>query len=349
MGLLLLVVGVTWYIWVRRAKRRAGITLIKDRKFYPDRYNQTITNNRHSEFNEIEPGPVVFQPPPPPLLPRHPSTLSSGPLSRHTSYQNHVSSPVVHGGWAGAPPMDGILEDASSLARHRAPYPSSPVQPPVDRYTVLPSRSTSSSNSPTSIRFALPPPPQHPRNFRPPSATHRRYHSHQSYYNPPQYQGPDLESDSYFTPIATPPPSPLRVARRYTVFVSPPMSPSSFSTTSNPRNHPGARAEQIMATPTRPSPIVRSTFSSTDSQVVVATTRMIVMNPDSDVDPETDTEPERPSCSGRGGSPSATDIIRLYSRDLDRDQDSSSSSSVVKGEGPSSVFTNSIPASSESS
>ena len=76
---------------------------------------------------------------------------------------------------------------------------------------------------------------------------------------------------------------------------------------------------------------------------------MIVVNPDSDVDPETDTEPEGPSCSGRGGSPSATDITRLYSRDLDRDQDTSSSSSVVKGKDPSSVFTNSIPASSESS
>ena len=48
---------------------------------------------------------------------------------------------------------------------------------------------------------------------------------------------------------------------------------------------------------------------------------MMVTNPDSDVDGETDTEPDEPgrSGSGSGGSPSATDIIRLYDRGQDRD------------------------------
>jgi hypothetical protein len=319
--------------------------LIKDRKFYPDRYNQTITNNRHSEFNETEPGPVVVQllPPPTSPLPCHPSIFSPGSLSRHTSsYQNLISSPVVHGNWAGASPTIGMMGDVSPLlARHRAPYPSSPAQPLVDRYTMPPSRSTSSSNSPTSLRFALPPPPQHTRHFRPPSATHRRYHSHQSYHSPPRYQGHDLERDSYFPPVSTlhaSPPTPSRVTRRYTVIVSPPMSHSSFSTISSPRGYPVAMAESTMVTPTRRPSIARSTFSSTNSPVVTATRPMMLTNPDPDIYLETDTEPEGPSGSGRGISPSATDIIRLYGRDLDRDQDTSSSS-VLKDKDPSTVFT----------
>ena len=302
-------------------------------------YNQTVTSNRHSEFNEVDPGPVVVQPPPPhpppPPLPRYPSSLSSGPLSRQTSlYQNRVPSSGVYGGWAGAPPTDGVLEDTPPFARHRIPYPSSPVQPMVDRYTVLPSRSTSISNSLPPVRLPLNPPPQYPHPFRSPSATHRRYHSHQSYHNRPHDQGHDFEHDSYFTPIPTPHPSPpfqMRVARRYTVFVSPPMSPFSFSTLSSPQQDPPVvKGETTRAAlKSRPS-VARSTFSSMGSLDAtnngMTTKRMMITNPDSDL--ESDTEPEGPSRGSGGGSPSATDIIRLYGRD--QDQDTSSASSVLK-------------------
>lgn len=348
-GLLLLLVGVVWYVWARKAKRRTGTYLIRDRKFYPDRYNQTVTSNRHSEYNEIDPGPVVVQPPPihppPTPLPRYPSSLSSGPLSRQTSsYHNHIPSPVLHGNWAGVSPTDGMLEEA--LARQRIPYPSSPVQPPVDRYTVLPSRSISISNSPP-LRFPLKPPPQLPHAFRSPSATHRRYHSHQSYHNRPNYQGHDLESDSYFTPIPTPHPSPqvqMRVARRYTVFVSPPISPPSFPIrSSQQRDLPVVKAAMTtVALKSHPS-VVRSTFSSTDSLVAanfaITTKRMMITNPDSDVDPGTDTEPEGPSGSGSGGSPSSTDIIGFYGQD----QDTSPTSSVLKDQDSPTVPLNPIP------
>ena len=53
---------------------------------------------------------------------------------------------------------------------------------------------------------------------------------------------------------------------------------------------------------------------------------MTVTNPDLDVDLETDTEPDGSSKSG--GSPSATDIIRLYDRD--QNQDTSSASSMLR-------------------
>lgn len=231
--------------------------------------------------------------------------------------------------------MDEILEDVPPFARRRIPYLSSPVQPPIDRYTVLPSRSTSTSNSPTLLRLPLNPPPA----VRSPSATHRRYHSHQSYYNRPQYQGHDLEHDSYFTPVPTPlpsPPAPTRMVRRYTVFLSPPISPSSLSTLSSPRRDiPFVKAEATTAALKHRPSVVHSNSSSTDSLVAtndpMRTNRMMVTNPDSDIDSETDTEPEVPSSSGGRGSPSATDIIRLYGRDLDRDQDTSS---VLKKDSP---------------
>lgn len=353
-GLLLLVIGVVWYVWARRTKRRTGITLIKERKFYPDRYNQTMTSSRHSEFNEIEPSPVVVQPlphPPPPLLPRYPSILSSGPLSRQaSSYQNHVPPSCIHGNWAGAPPTDGILEGPPPLARHRVPFPSSPVQSQVDRYTMLPSRSPSTCNSPTTLRFVLNTPPRRPHHFRPPSATHRRYHSHQSYYNRPQYHECDSECDSHFAPIHAPrpsPPTPMRMARRYTVFVSPPMSPASFSTVSSPLDHPAARVEPVPTTLTpRPSIAHSKTDSLFTSSEAATTKRMMVTNPDLDVDIETDTEPERSSFSGRRGSPSATEIIRLYGRDLDRHQNTSSSS-VLEGKDTPTVSISPVPVSSE--
>jgi len=53
---------------------------------------------------------------------------------------------------------------------------------------------------------------------------------------------------------------------------------------------------------------------------------MTVTNPDLDVDLDTDTEPD--GSSKRGGSPSATDIIRLYDRD--QDQDTSAASSMLR-------------------
>ena len=358
MGLLLLVIGVVWYIWARRTRRRTRTTLIRDRKFYPDRYNQTMTSSRHSEFNEIEPGPVVVQPlphPPPPLLPRHPSILSSGPLSRQaSSYQNHVPSSCIHGNWAGAPPTNGILEDPPPLARHRIPFPSSPVQSQVDRYTISPSRSPSTCNSPTTLRFVLDTPPRRSHHFRPPSATHRRFHSHQSYYNRPQYHEYDPERDFYFTQVHTPrpsPPTPTRMARRYTVLVSPPMSPASFSTVSSPLDHPATRVESVpvILTP-RPS-VAHSKLPPTDflftSDDAATTTRMVVTNPDLDVDLGTDTEPERSSLSEKRGSPSATEIIRLYGRDLGRHQNTSSCS-ILKDKDTPTASISPVSVSSES-
>jgi len=106
------------------------------------------------------------------------------------------------------------------------------------------------------------------------------------------------------------------------------MSPSSFSILSNPApDLPTTRAEPTTVTlTTRPS-TTRSTFSSFDSLLVTnETKRMKVTNPDLDVDLEMDTDPDRSSKSG--GSPSATDIIRLYDRD--RDQDTSPASSMLR-------------------
>lgn len=328
MGLLLLLVGVTWFVRVRRAKRRATKSVITDRKFYPDRYNQTVTSNRHSEYNEIDPGPVVVQLPPPPPL----------PLSERTSsYQNHVPFPQTHGSWAGNPLPDGVLEDIPPLTRHRVPYPSTPPQPLVDRYTMLPSRSTSSSNALTApLRFAPNLPPHHPHHSRSSPSTHRRHHSHHSYYNRPQHQKNDATNNPYFppTPVQNPSPSPMRMARRNTILVSPPMSPSAFSFLSSPP--PDLRATRVgtaAVTLTSQPSIARSIISSRDSLVVNETTRvrrMMCTNPDSDVDLDTDTEPDEPGQSGSrsGGSLSATDIIRLYDRD--RDCDISSAKSIMR-------------------
>ena len=60
----------------------------------------------------------------------------------------------------------------------------------------------------------------------------------------------------------------------------------------------------------------------------------MIANPDSDVDAETDTEPDesgRSRSETRGGSPSATDMIRLYDRN--RDRDTSPTNSVIGGGG----------------
>ena len=321
-GLLILLIGAIWLVNVRRAKRRAERCMIVDRKFYPDQYNQTVTSSRHSEYNEIEPGPVVVPlppPHPPPLLHRSPSVYST-PLSRRTSsYHNHNPFPRAHGGWAGGPLHDEVLEDIPPLARHRVPYPNSSPQPSVDRYTILPSRSASTSNTPaTPIRFA-PDPSYHTRSF---PLTHRRHNSDLSYHGHSRYQRHDAEHTPHFPPIRSskPTPPPLRIPRRSTVLVSPPMSPSSFSFLSSPlEDHPLNRVETTTITlSSRPS-IIRSTFSSIDPLDAVDETptvkRMMCTNPDLDVDPETDTEPDEPGGSGRNGSPSATDIIRLYGGD----------------------------------
>ena len=317
-GILLLLIGAIWFVKVRRAKQRAEQCVITDRKFYPDRYNQTVTSNRHSEYNEIEPGPVVVSLPPP-LLHRAP-TVSSSPLSRRTSsYQNYNPFPWTHGGWAGDPLQDGVLEDIPPLARHRVPYPNSPPQQLVDRYTMLPSRSASISNTPTTpIRFG-PNPSYHTRSS---PLTHRRHHSDFSYYDGPQYQTHDAECTPHFPPIPSSKPilPPVRIPRRSTILASPPMSPSSFSFLSSPlEDLPANRVETTTITlSSRPS-IVRSTFSAIDPLVGVDETstvkRMMCTNPDLDVDPETDTEPDEPGRSGCNGSPSATDIIRLYHGD----------------------------------
>ena len=58
----------------------------------------------------------------------------------------------------------------------------------------------------------------------------------------------------------------------------------------------------------------------------------MIANPDSDVDAETDTEPGesgRSRSGARGGSPSATDMIRLFDRNQDRD--TSLTNSVIGG------------------
>jgi hypothetical protein len=291
---------VTWVVWVRRAKRRS---LIKDRRFYPDRYNQTITNHWHSRFNEIEPGPVTIQPPP---LPRRQTSRSPpGPPSRRTSSRhNHTpSSWSTRGIWAGVSPTDGTLgSDVPPLTRHRLPYPSTP-QPPADRYTMLPDpRSTSSVNFPTApLRVLSIPPLRHPQHFRSSSSTHHSPHSHHTRLH---HQRSRAERDSYFPPIPIPDPipMPMPITRRTAIIISPPISPSSST------SHP---------------PTARSTFSSIDSVVVVngITTgkRMMVTNPDLDIDLTSDTEPGVSSGGGsRGGvSPSVTDIIRLYDRDRD--------------------------------
>jgi hypothetical protein len=315
---LLLLIGVTWFVWVRRAKRRAGKCVITDRKFYPDRYNQTVTSNRHSKYNEIEPGPAVVQLPPPPPL----------PLSERTpSHRSRVSFPQARGDWAGGSRPDGVLKDIPPLTRHRVPYPSTPPQPLVDRYTMLPSRSTSSSNTPTTpLQFAPNLPPHHPHHPRSPPSTHRRHHSHHSYYNRPQHQEHDVANNPYFppTPFPHPSPSPMRTARRNTVLVTPPMSPPVLSfLSSQPPDLPVTIVETTAITLTSRPSVARFTFSSRDPLFVANETttvkRMMCTNPDSDVDPGTDAEPDDPGTSGSGGSPSPTDIIRLYDRDQDRD------------------------------
>ena len=62
---------------------------------------------------------------------------------------------------------------------------------------------------------------------------------------------------------------------------------------------------------------------------------MMCTNPDLDTDPETETEPEGEEPGSGRGSPSATDIIRLYGKDQD-----TSTSSVLTENGPPSVSTN---------
>ncbi|KAF9646675.1 hypothetical protein BDM02DRAFT_3270817 [Thelephora ganbajun] len=354
-GFLLLSVGVTWFIRTRGVRRRAGHSLIKDRKFYPDKYNQTVTSNRHGQFNEVDPGPMLVKPPPrppPPPLLHYTSSSSSDPLSRQTSsYQGYTPSPRARGNWAGIPPTDGLLEDIPPLTRHRVPYPNSP-QPLIDRYTMLPSRSIPSPNTTTPpLWFPPDPPPQYPHHLRSSSPTHRRHHSHHSYHNRLHRQGHDAEHDSYFSqlPIPNPSPStPVRVTRRNTIFVSPPMSPSSFSVLSSPpRDFPATRAEPSTVTPTNRPSVARSAFSSTDSLVsendVTTTKRMMCTNPDLDIDLETDTEPD--SFSGSGGSPSATDIIRLYTRD----RDTSPTGSTLKDKDSPTMATVPISTSAESS
>jgi len=354
-GLFLLLVGVTWFIWARRAKRRTANDLISDRKFYPDRYNQTVTSNRHSEFIEIDPDPVVVQStppqlPPPPLAHQAPS----GPFPRRTSsYRNYIPSSQTRGSWAGAPPTDGVLEDIPPLTRHRVPYPNSPPQPLVDRYTVPPSRSASNSNTPTHIRF-VPHPPHHSRSS---PSTHRHHYRYHSYHDRPPPQGYDVERDPWFPRIPKPPAIAMRMPRRSTVFVSPPMSPSSFSILSSPSlDLPATRTEPTTITlSSHPSVTTRSTFSSIDSFVTVndTTKRMRCTNPDLDVDLGSDTEPNESSRggSGAGGSPSPTDIIRLYDRDQDEDTSPTGSMLGEKDDGldtdPPTVTTTPIPMSTK--
>lgn len=312
---------------------------MNDRKFYPDRYNQTMTSNRHSRLDEIEPGPVVVQPLP--LDPHQVSCLLPGPPSRQTSlyHDNITPSRPTRGNWVGAAPMDEILgSDVPPLTRHRFPYPSTP-QSLADPYTTLPEfRSTYSVNVPTApLRFAPDPPPR-PQNFRSSSFMHRSHHSHhsnrsrRSHHGHPHYQRNDAKSDSYFPPIPVPNPIPvpIRMSRRNTVFVSPTISPSSFSILSNPPpDLRTTRAEAITGTLTTRPPAARSKFSIDSLVVINEAKRMTVTNPDFDVGLETDTEPDR--CSTSGGSPSATDIIRLYDRD--QDQDTSPASSMLREEG----------------
>lgn len=264
------------------------------------------------------------------------------PLSeRISSYQGHVPFPQTHGNWARDPLPDGVLEDIPPLTRHRIPYPSTPPQPLMDRYTMLPSRSTSSFNIPaTPLRFAPKLSHHHPHHSRSSPSGHRRHHSHHSYYNRPQNQEYDVTNNPYFPPTPFPNPSlsPVRMARRNTILVSPPMSPSDFTFLSSPPpDFEGAKVATTAVTLTNRPSIARSTFSSTNPLVVVNETttvkRMVCTNPDLDVDLETDTEPDEPGRSGSGGggggSPSATDIIMLYDRDRDRD---TSSTNTIVGE-----------------
>ena len=322
-GILLLLVGFAWFIWIRRAKRRAGMSSIKDRKFYPDRYNQTVAGHRHSKFNEIEPGPVIIQPPPPPPFHQTPCP-PSGPLSRRTSsYHDYIpSSHQTRVNWVGAPPMGGVSgSDVPPLPRHRFPYPSSP-QPLADRYTMLPESSPAPVvDIPTApLRFAPSPAPRPPHHFRSSSFTHRSrrsHRSHHSHHSRSHHLRSHAEHDSYFPPIPipNPPPLPRRMTRRTTVFISPPMSPSSFSVLSGPPpDLPATEAEQTTITLTSQPSITGSTFSSINPLVVVnEPKRMTCTNPDSDADLDTDAEPS--GSSRGGGSPSTTDIIQLYDRD----------------------------------
>jgi hypothetical protein len=73
---------------------------------------------------------------------------------------------------------------------------------------------------------------------------------------------------------------------------------------------------------------------------VTTAKRMMCTNPDSDIDLETDTEPEGPSGSRSRESPSATDIIQLYTRDLG--PDTSPTNNVFKDEGSSTAPIDSI-------
>lgn len=291
--------------------------------FYPDRYNQTMTSRRHGTFNEIQPGPVIVQPPPPhppPPLPLQTSCLPPDPLSRRTlSYHNRAPSLwQTREDRVGPPPTDGVLgPDVPPLTRHRFPYPSTPPQPLQDRYTMLPEPRPASSVNPSTAPLRLAPNPHRPHHYRSSSSTHHSRHSHHSHHNRPCRQQSHDERDSYFPQVSIPipPPIPTRITRRNTIFVSPPTSPSSFPVLSNPPE------PTTVTLRSRPS-IAHSTFSSIDSLVLMnGAKRMTCTNPDSDVDLETDTDPDRSSVSGGGGggSPSVTDIIRFYDRDRDQD------------------------------
>lgn len=316
------------------------MSTITDRKFYPDRYNQTVTSNRHSEYNEIEPGPVVVQPLPPLLL-HQTTSLSSGPLSRQTSlYQGHISFSRAREDWAGDSLPDGVLKDIPPLTRHRVPYPNSPPQLPIDRYTMLPSRSISTSNPPgTPLRFAHNLPPRHPHHVRSSPSTHRRHHSDHDYHNRPQHRGHNINHLPQI-PFPNPSPSPKQMTRRNTVFVSPSVPPYSFSFLSGPpEDLLATRVESTTTTLKSRLSIARSISPPTDPLAVVNETtkvrRMMCTNPDSDVDLETDTEPDEPGRSGNSGSPSATDIILLYGRN--QDQDASSTNSTMGEKDPPTV------------
>jgi len=122
----------------------------------------------------------------------------------------------------GAPPADGI---------RRIVPPSPATEFPTHlscsasgrSIHVLPSRSTSISNTLAPLRLPLSPPPNIYTPFglppQPPSLSQSPELS-----PPSSLSGQDLERDSYFTPIPALHPSPpvqTGVARRYTVLVSP--------------------------------------------------------------------------------------------------------------------------------
>ena len=314
-----------------------------------------MTSNRHSRLDDIEPGPVVVQPPPPD--PQQTPCPLPGPLSRETSLYHDPATPSrpTRGNWVGVAPMDEVLgSDVPPLTRHGFPYPSTPNSL-VDQFTTLPEfRSAYNANVPTPLRFAPDPLPPRTQHFRSSSSTHRSHHSHhshrsrRSHHGHPHHQRNLAERDSYFPPVPAlnPVPAPIRMTRRNTIFVSPTMSPSSFSILSKPPpNLPTTRPEPATVSLTSHPSTPRSSFSSISSLVIMnGAKRMTVTNPDLDVELETDTEPDGSGQSG--GSPSATDIIRLY--DGDGDQDTSSASSMLRekddgsGADPPSVSTISI-------